>query len=324
MRARAELVSVSGRVEEEKAPGQIIYLFPGQGVQKVGMGKTLYESSEIAREILNQLKPELLNTMFNGPCADQLINVLDDTSNAQPAIVAVSLAIYFEFRKINPLWQPFAYLPHSTGQISALGASGVINIKTALEMATVRGRLMQEIGQKEKNKGGMLALLGATLKQAETLCANASQEFGEEGLWVANDNTIGQAVLSGRESYIAYAAIHAGEAGIKKAVRLPVSIAAHCPLMQEAQDLFAQYLENIKFERPDSPIILNTRPVATSDPDEVKTDLINGLTTGVGFREALLKAYISGVTSFVEIGAGPLSRLVQKAIPDSRRFQIST
>jgi len=103
MRERAERIHVSANIEAERVPGQIIYLFPGQGVQKVGMGKTLYENSEIARKILDQLKPELLDVMINGPCGDQPINLLDDTANAQPAIVAVSLATYFAFLK--KLWR---------------------------------------------------------------------------------------------------------------------------------------------------------------------------------------------------------------------------
>ena len=180
-------------------------------------------------------------------------------------------------------------------------------------MAVERGRLMQEIGQKKENKGGMVALLGGTLEQAESLCASASETLGE-GIWVSNDNTVDQIVLSGRESHVAFAAAHAKEVGIKKAVRLPVSIAAHCPLMQEAQDLFAQYLKNIKFEKPTSPIILNTSAAATLDPEEIREDLIRGLTTGVKFREALQEAQIIGVKSFVEIGKGPLSGFAEKAI----------
>jgi len=330
MAVKAELIPVSVKIEEEKVPGEIIYLFPGQGVQEVGMGKALYENSEIARTILNQLKPELLDAMFNGPRGDQPIDVLDDTANAQPAIVAVSLATYFAFFETNPSFmerRPFAFLGHSTGQVSAMGAARIVDIEIALRIAAERGRLMKEVGERGKNQGGMLALLGTTLEQAELLClrANTSEVLGgKEGIWIANDNTIGQIVLSGRERHIGYAEDHAKEAGIIKVKRLPVFIAAHCPLMKEAQDRFAKYLDRIEFRRPTSAIILNTRAAATLDPGEIKTDLINGLTQGVRYRKALEEAQRNGATSFIEIGKGPLSGFVQKAIPDSMQFQITT
>ncbi len=329
MAVRAELIGVSAPIEEERVPGQTIYLFPGQGVQKIGMGKTLYKNSEIAREILDQLKlvkPELLETMFNGPHGDQPINVLDDTANAQPAIVAVSIAAYFTLPEANPSFKegrPFGYLGHSTGQISAIGSAGVVGIKTALHMAAERGRLMKEVGERIDNKGGMLVLFEATLEKAELLCANTSEALREKGIWVANYNADDQIVLSGREHHIVYAATQAKEAGIMKAKRLPVSIPAHSPLMKEAQDRFEQYLDRIKFERPTSPIFLNTTAKATSDPEEIKADLISGLTRGVRFRESLQEAQRMGVTSFVEIGKGPLSDFAQKVIPDSKRIQIA-
>jgi len=326
MAARAELINLTANIEAEKIPGQIIYLFPGQGVEKAGMGKTLYENSEIARGILGQLKPELLDIMINGQCVDHPINALNDTANAQPAITAVSLATYFAFLEANPSFKerrPLAFLPHSTGQMSAMGAAGVVDIKTALHIAAERGKLMKEAGERRENKGGMLGLLGATLEKAELLCANTSEALGEEGIWVANDNTADQIILSGREKHIVYATAHAKEAGIKKAIRLGVPIAGHCSLMKEAQDMFVQYVAHIKFERPTSPIILNTRAAATSDPDEIRADLINGLTRGVRFREALQEAQISGVKSFVEIGEGPLSGFAQKVIQDSMQFQIT-
>ena len=327
MRERAERIHVSANIEAERVPGQIIYLFPGQGVQKVGMGKTLYENSEIARKILDQLKPELLDVMINGPCGDQPINLLDDTANAQPAIVAVSLATYFAFLKKNPSFgeiRPLAFLGHSTGQMSAMGAAGVIDVETALHMAAERGKLMKEVGERKEKKGGMLGLLGATLEKAESLCAETCEALGEEGVWVANDNTVDQIVLSGRESHIVYAEAHTEEAGIKKAKSLRVSIATHCPLMKEAQDMFAQYLAHIKFGRPTSPIILNTTGKLTSDPDKIRADLVEGFTKGVRFREGLEEAKKIGATSFVEIGKGPLSDFVDRAIPDSKQFQITT
>ena len=205
MAVKAELIPVSAKIEAE-VPSNIVFLFPGQGVQKVGMGKALYENSKIARRILNQLehvKPGLLDIMLDEP-REESINVLDDTAYAQPAIVAVSLATYFAFFETNPSFmekRPFAFLGHSTSQVSAMGAARVVDIEIALRIAAERGRLMKEVGERKKNKGGMLALLGATLEQAELLClrANASEVLGgEEGIWIANDNTIGQIVLSGR------------------------------------------------------------------------------------------------------------------------------
>ncbi len=324
MAIKSEQLNISTGIEEERISGRIMYLFPGQGAERAGMGKSLYENSTTAQGILDQLNPELLDIMFNEP-SDESTNALYDTSNAQPATVAVSLAAYFVFLERNPLFKrrpPLAFLGHSTGQMSAIGAAGVVDIETALHMATKRGRLMKEVGGKEENKGGMLAL-GTTLEKAESLCFDTSQALGGEGIWVANDNSVAQIILSGRENHIAYAAAHAKDAGIKKTKRLRVPIAAHCPLMQEAQDLFAQYLDTIKFEKPTSPIILNTSAAATLDPDEIRADLISGLTCGVRFREALQEAQRSGVTSFVEIGEGPLSRFAQKLIPDSMQFQIA-
>ena len=330
MAVKAELLGVSAKIEAE-VPGNIVFLFPGQGVQKVGMGKALYENSKIARRILNQLehvKPGLLDIMLDEP-REESINILDDTAYAQPAIVAVSLATYFAFFETNPSFmekRPFAFLGHSTSQVSAMGAARVVDIEIALRIAAERGRLMKEVGERKKNKGGMLALLGATLEQAELLClrANTSEVLGgEEGIWVANDNTLDQIVLSGRENHIVYAMDHAEKVGIKKAKRLRVFIAAHCPLMEEARGMFAQYLAHIRFKRPTSLIILNTTAKATLNPDEIRADLVNGLTQGVKFREALQEAQRRGVKSFVEIGEGPLSGFAQKAVQDSKQVQIT-
>ncbi|MBI3984931.1 MAG: ACP S-malonyltransferase [Candidatus Levybacteria bacterium] len=323
--ARAELFDVSTPIETEKVPGKIVYLLPGQGGQKIGMGNALYNNSEAARRVFDYLeliKPGLLTLMSDGTKEK-----LDDTANAQPAIVGVSLATYFAFLEVNPLLhqtkQPLAFLGHSAGQVSAMAAAGVVDLETALRIAVERGRLMKEVGEKDENRGGMLALLGATPKLARLLCSTTSKRLGQEGIWIANDNTDGQLVLSGKEEHIANAMAHAQELGIKKTIQLAVSIAAHCPLMKEMQLRFTDYLSRIPFRKPSFPIICNTTAEATLDPDAMKADLINASTSGVRFREALETARRIGATSFVEIGEGPLSGFAQRAMQDSRQFQIS-
>lgn len=298
-------------------------LFPGQGVQTVGMGKELVEKSLVARQIFDIARDivgkDLIDTMFNGP-----VDKLNDTANAQPAIFLVSYAAYMVFLEANPQFKnklPTAILGHSLGQITALVIAGVIPFEAGLRISLERGKLMKREG--DLNKGAMVAISGISIEQAINLCKETNTYFDETGIYVANDNTNGQVVLTGKDGHINHA-IELAKAitNQRNVIKLPISIAAHSPLMKKARDDLANYIAFIPFCTPNSPIILNGTGELSTEPSEIKRDTINALISGVRFRESIMKANELSITHFIEVGGGPLKRFIEKAIQNVQAIQL--
>jgi [acyl-carrier-protein] S-malonyltransferase len=301
---------------------RIAYVFPGQGSQSVGMGKALAESSPAAAAILAEaddaLGESISRLAFDGP-AEQL----DLTSNAQPALVAVSIAFLAALRE---RWaeagieapSPVCMAGHSMGQYSAMVAAGVISLADAVRLVRERGRQMQASGQ--GRAGAMAAIIGLEdARIPEMLALGASHG----SVTVANRNSPGQIVISGDRAAVEAAVAGVKDLGARRGILLPVSVAAHSSLMAEAAVGMARVLAPIAFADPTTPLIANAdaRPITTAAG--ARAELIEHLTRGVDWVSAVQRMTADGVTTFVEIGPGKvLTGLIKRIAPEANSIAV--
>jgi [acyl-carrier-protein] S-malonyltransferase len=276
-------------------------VFPGQGSQAVGMGKRLAEEFAAARTVFEEvdaaLGEKLSATMWEGP-GDKLTL----TENAQPALMAVSLAALraLEAEAGFDLTRDAAFVAgHSLGEYSALAAAQSLTVADAARLLRIRGRAMQKAVP--VGVGAMAALVGTTLDQAKAVAA----EVADTGVCAAaNDNGGGQVVLSGAKSAVERAVEIAKERGVKRAMILPVSAPFHCLLMQPAADVMAEALSQVEVRRPRVPLVANVLAEPISDPPAIVRALTQQVTDTVRWRESVLFMVSAGVTVFYEVGAG--------------------
>ena len=295
---------------------KIAFVFPGQGSQAVGMARALVDASPAAARVFEQadhaLGEPISRLAFEGP-QDQL----DRTENAQPALLAASIAYFEALRERWAEWgidapDPVYAAGHSMGQYSALVAAGSLELADAVRLVRERGRLMQASGA--GREGRMAALIGLDDAQLPELVRRAA-EHGEFG--VANRNSPGQVVVSGERTAIEAALGIAKELGAKRALELPVSVAAHSPLMAEAAAGMREVLAGITFRDPRPPLLTNAdaRPITTADG--ARAELVDHLTTGVDWVAAVRKMRADGVATFIEVGPGRvLTGLIKRIVPD--------
>lgn len=304
--------------------GPIAYLFPGQGGQHVGMVKELcerYPKAQLAMEEADDVLGFGLSTLcFQGP-----EEALTDTINAQPAILAASIAalhaIQTEFEQQSQSETtdvstdvpangdaPLRYVAgHSFGEYTALVATGSIQYADGLRLVRERGRLMKEAG--EIRPGMMAAILGMESEKVAAVCQEvAAEHTGADGavhaLQIANDNCPGQVVISGDTESVERAMEALNGAGARKIVRLAVSIAAHSALMQPAAEELSAAIAATTIVAPAMPIIGNTTAQPITGPDEIRSELTAQLTSGVRWSESMQMAVQAGINHFVEIGPG--------------------
>ena len=287
-------------------------IFPGQGSQYVGMGVALADKYEAAKEVFDEVDEALGQDLFKiikeGPESELRL-----TSNAQPALMAVSLAVLRVIENISNqnIENMVSFLAgHSLGEYSALTAAGSFSLANAAKLLRVRGESMQNAVP--VGTGGMAALLGAELDVAKEIAILAS----EKGVCdIANDNAPGQIVLSGDLKTVEQSIEIAKAKGIRRAVLLPVSAPFHCSLMKPAAEKMLEALRNIKILPPKVPVVTNVNATKISgDPDDIRGSLVRQVTSMVRWRESVEWMIENGITSFVELGAGKVLTGLNKRI----------
>ena len=278
----------------------IAMTFPGQGSQSVGMGKEWAENFPVAKAVFDEvdeaLGEKLSQTMFEGP-----EDTLTLTANAQPALMAVSMAIVKVMEAEGfDLGKSVSFVAgHSLGEYSALCAAGMFSISDTAKLLRIRGNAMQ--AAVPAGEGAMAAIIGLEHSDVEAICAVASDQGSCQ---IANDNGGGQLVISGGKAAVEKAAGLATEKGAKRALMLPVSAPFHSSLMAPAADAMAQALADVAKNAPAVPLVANVRAAPVTDPDEIVKLLVEQVTGQVRWRESVSWFAANGVDTLFEVGSG--------------------
>jgi [acyl-carrier-protein] S-malonyltransferase len=300
----------------------VAFVFPGQGSQSVGMGKALAATFASARQVFEEidtaLGDKLSSVMWEGPAEKLTL-----TENAQPALVAVSLAAMrvLETEAGVELKREAQFVAgHSVGEYSALAAAGSISLADAVRLVRLRGRAMQEAVP--VGAGAMAALLGVDFDAAAAIAAESAQG---QICQAANDNGGGQVVVSGDKAAVERAVVIAKEKGVRRAMMLPVSGPFHSSLMQPAADVMAQALARITIRPPAVPLVANVLARPIDAPAQIARGLVDQVTGTVRWRESIAFMAQAGVTTFYEVGAGKvLSGLVRRIAEGANGIPIGT
>lgn len=282
-----------------------VFMFPGQGSQFPGMAKELYETNPTAREMFDRANEilgfDITEIMFNGTAED-----LRQTKVTQPAVFLHSVIL----AKCSPDFKPDMVAGHSLGEFSALTAAGALDFEDGLRLVSIRAHAMQKAC--EANPGTMAAILALPAETIEAVCAEV------DGIVVpANYNCDGQIVISGAADAVAEASEKLMAAGAKRALILPVGGAFHSPLMQPAAEELAAGIESVEFKTPVCPVYQNVTALPTTDPAEIKKNLLAQLTAPVRWTQSVMNMVEDGAASFTESGPGKvLQGLVSKIAPN--------
>ncbi len=284
------------------------FVFPGQGAQTIGMGQDLADAYPSAKAVFEEvdtaLGEDLSGLIWSGD-----IETLTLTQNAQPALMATSLAVMAALKEEGIGVDAASFVAgHSLGEYSALAAVGAMNIGDTARLLRLRGEAMQ--AAVPVGVGAMAALLGLDFEAARSVAEDAAQG---EVCQAANDNDPGQVVVSGHKAAVERAVELAKEKGAKRAVLLPVSAPFHCALMQPAAEAMASALDEVDINRPSVPLVSNVRAAAVSDPVTIRNLLVEQVTGSVRWRESMMYVASEGVTDVWEIGAGKaLSGMIRR------------
>lgn len=288
---------------------EVMFVFPGQGSQALNMGKDVYENHQSSREVFEEVNDTLGYSLSDIIFGEDL-EKLSLTEHAQPALMTVSIAVLTALKKetgknIQDLCAVVA--GHSLGEYSALCAAGVISVSDTAKLLSARGKAMSKAAP--KGTGGMVALLGADTEKAKQLIANSAEN---ETLVIANDNSVGQIVLSGHVGAVDRAVQNAASCGIKKAVKLQVSGPFHSPLMLPAASI-SELIHDTEFHDLTVKFIPNITAEFENEKLKIKDLLVKQVTGTVRWRESILFASLSGIKIAVELGSGKvLSGLIKK------------
>ena len=292
-------------------------IFPGQGSQMIGMGKEFYDNFELVKKLFNEaddaLNFPLTKLILEGPKED-----LDLTANTQPAIFLISYAIFSVVKKeFNIDLNSAKYFAgHSLGEYSALSCAGYLSFSETLKILRIRGDAMQN--SVPKGQGGMIAVLGSTVEVIEKLLKDNQNDIKVQ---IANDNSEGQIVLSGKIEELDKLIIILKEKSIKN-IKLPVSAPFHCSLMSKATNIMSEELNKLSFLQSENKLISNVTANEIRDTDELKDLLIKQIENRVRWRESVINMINNDVNHFIEIGPGKvLSGLVKRI---NREVKIST
>ncbi|HQT65311.1 MAG: [acyl-carrier-protein] S-malonyltransferase [Acidocella sp. 20-57-95] len=302
------------------------FIFPGQGSQSVGMGRDLAASFAAAREVFEEvdevLKQKLSKLMFEGP-----IEELTLTENAQPALMAVSLAVLRVLEAeggVKLKEKAVLVAGHSLGEYSALAAAGSFTVAEAASLLRLRGKSMQ--AAVAPGVGAMAALLGVEMALAQEICAQAANgPDGHEEVGCANDNGGGQVVISGIKAAVERAIEIAKAKGVKRAMLLPVSAPFHCKLMEPAAEAMHKALHQTQPRAPMVPLVANVTAAKVTDPAIITRLLVEQVTGTVRWRESVESMVDFGADRFIELGAGKvLAGLVKRIAPEAPALSVGT
>lgn len=276
-------------------------VFPGQGSQEIGMGKAIYETFPQAKSVFEEVD-EALGQKLSALMFDGTIEELTLTQNAQPALMAVSMAVVKVLESHGyPLAEKFSYAAgHSLGEYSALCAAGALSLSDTARLLRIRGNAMQQAVP--VGVGAMAAVIGLDFADVAKVVDELTTDHGV--CMIANDNSPGQVVISGNLQAVEHAVGAVTAQGAKKCVMLPVSAPFHCSLMQPAADRMAEALDTVQIHQPMIPIIMNVTSEETMDPQKIKQLLIAQVTGRVRWRESMLKLKTLGVHKVLEVGSG--------------------
>ena len=302
--------------------GPVAFVFPGQGSQYVGMGKALFDASETARRVFRRAD-EILGFALTRMCFEGPEQELNDTINAQPAILTVSIACLNAMRErwqaMGQVVAPRYVAGHSLGEFTALVAADVIDFDSAVVLVRERGRLMKENGT--DRPGGMLAVLGLDRDVVEAVVADAAV-MGV--ITVANANSPGQIVLSGEAPALERAAELARARGATRVVRLPISIASHSPLMARAAAQFGEIVARLPLRQPRIPIVANITGQILTSADDIRKELADHILKPVQWTSSVVEMVARGSAEFLEIGPGQvLSGLIRRISKDAHVVTLS-
>ena len=294
-------------------------LFPGQGSQTVGMIKKLYDNFDYIKDLFEEaddtLKIPLSKIIFDGPK-----ELLDETENTQPSIFLVSYAIFQLIKKETTydIQSASYFAGHSLGEYSALACSDVINFNDTLKLLKLRGNAMQNAVPKKE--GGMVAVLGLEINELKDIIESNKDKFN---CFLANDNSNGQVVISGRIKDLEKLIDKLKNLNIKN-VKLPVSAPFHCPLMEPATTVMREKILETKFSEPRNLIVSNVTATPTNNTDEIKKLLIDQIEKPVLWRESIVNMISSGSQTFIEIGPGKvLSGLLKRIDRNVKIIQVN-
>ncbi len=294
-------------------------LFPGQGSQSVGMAKELYNNFDYVKNLFIEaddiLNLSISKLIFEGPK-----ELLDQTENTQPAIFLVSFSIFNIIKQESTFDISNAnfFAGHSLGEYSALACAGVIDFRDTIKLLKIRGNAMQNAVP--KNEGGMVAVLGVDIKKIHEIIQNNKNKYS---CYLANDNSDGQAVISGKTEDIDQFINDLKKSNIKN-IKLPVSAPFHCPLMSPASKIMKKELSKTKFSIPNNMVVSNVTSKPSNDPEYIKNLLIEQIEKPVRWRESIINMIKLGNEKFVEIGPGKvLSGLVKRIDRNVKLIQVN-
>ncbi len=286
------------------------FVFPGQGAQSIGMGKALADAYPTAKAVFDEVD-EALNENLSGLIWNGDIETLTLTQNAQPALMAASMAAMAALKAEGFGIEAASFVAgHSLGEYSALCAAGALTLSDTAVLLRTRGRAMQEAVP--VGLGAMAVILGMGFEAATEIAAEAAKG---EVCQAANDNDPAQVVVSGHRGAVERAVVIAKARGAKRAMLLPVSAPFHCALMQPAAAVMAEALAGVNVLAPKVPVVVNVRAEAVTEPDRIRSLLVAQVTGSVRWRESVLWMEGAGVTEYWEIGAGKaLSGMIKRIV----------